>query len=88
MRLDEFAFVNQQLAGMLTPGIPYKGASEFLKVLATWREELDAAAFQQEQVATHPTAAFLVPWSGILVGAITISVFQCLTRVTNPAASW
>ena len=56
--------------------------------LSTLPEELDAAAFQQEQVATHLTTTFLVLWNGILVGAIAISVFQCLLRITNSAALW
>jgi hypothetical protein len=64
------------------------GHAGFLQALAGWHESLDAKAFQQEQAAAHGITSALVLWSGLVVGAIAISVFMFLVSITNAAVLW
>lgn len=64
------------------------GHTGFLQALAGWHESLDAKAFQQEQAAAHGITSALVLWSGLFVGAVTISVFTLLISITDTAILW
>lgn len=64
------------------------GRTGFLQALAGWHESLDAKAFQQEQAAAHGITSALVLWNGLFVATVVISVFMCLTSLTNSAVLW
>jgi type II secretory pathway component PulF len=64
------------------------GQTGFLQALAGWHESLDAKAFQQEQAAAHGVTSALVLWNGLFVATVVISVFMCLTSLTNLAVLW
>jgi len=64
------------------------GHTGFLQALAGWHESLDAKAFQQEQAAAHGITSALVLWTGLFVASVVISVFMCLTSLTNSAVLW
>ncbi len=65
-----------------------RGSGTFQAALAGWHESLDAKAFQLEQAATQTYTTLLVLFNGVVVGVITITVFQFLTQIISVNLLW
>lgn len=62
--------------------------ARFQKALKSWREDLDAKAYQQEQAFTQAFTSGLVLWNGLVVGLLAYGVFEFLSGSLSSPVLW
>jgi len=65
-----------------------RGQSGFALALSGWVETLDAKAFQQEQTASHLFTSGIVILNAIIVGLVTIGIFEVLIAIISEGVLW